>query len=105
MPTAKTARRRRKPPQRRYELDKYLTGELEGFHVVMGSTTAREAIRLRSGELSEGEAIEFVAAKVIEHDFDVADIRDLDLEDVLALSEAWTTAIKDRAVPPAQGNS
>lgn len=96
---------RRKPPQRRYELDKYLEGDLAGFHVVMGSMSAREMIRLRSGELSDGEAIEFAASKVVEHDFDVADIRDIDAEDLLALSQAWNTAMKDRAVPPAQGDS
>lgn len=96
---------RRKPPQRRYELDPYLTGELEGFHVVMGSMTTREMIRLRSGEVTESESIEFAASKVIEHDFDVADIRDIEAEDMLGIAAAWNAAIKDRAVPPAPGNS
>lgn len=105
MPTPKPPRHKRKPPHRTYELDKYLTGQLEGFHVVMGSTTARETIRLRSGELNEGEAIDFIATKVIEHDFDVDDVRDLDLQDLLAISEAWSTAIKDAVLPQAQGAS
>lgn len=105
MPTAKLRKGRRKPPQRRYELDKYLKGELKGFHVVMGSMTAREMIRLRSGELTEGEAVEFAADKVIEHDFDVPDIREIDAEDLLAISSAWSEAMKDRVLPPEQGNS
>lgn len=104
MPRPKV-RVRRRPPSRRYELDRYLTGELEGFHVVMGSMTAREMIRLRSGELTEGEAVEFAAAKVVEHDFDVDDIRDIEAEDLLAISQAWSAAMKDKAVPPARGDS
>src|SRR6476469_7032159 len=81
MPTPKPPRRKRKPPTRTYELDKYLTGDLEGYHVVMGSMSGREMIRVRSGEFTEGEAIDFAASKVIEHDFDVSDIRDIDGQD------------------------
>lgn len=94
-----------KTPHRTYILDKHLTGDLAGAHVVMGSTTGREAIWLRSGEASEGEAMEFVASKVVEHDFDVDDIRDLDLQDLLAISQAWNQVIKDAAVPPVSGDS
>ena len=105
MPTPKPPRRKRKPPTRTYELDKYLTGDLEGYHVVMGSMSGREMIRVRSGEFTEGEAIDFAASKVIEHDFDVSDIRDIDGQDLLAISQAWSQAMKDAVVPPAQGDS
>lgn len=100
MPTPKPPRRKRKPPTRTYELDKYLTGDLEGYHVVMGSMSGREMIRVRSGEFTEGEAIDFAASKVIEHDFDVSDIRDIDGQDLLAISQAWSQAMKDAALPP-----
>lgn len=105
MPTPKPPRRKRKPPTRTYALDKFLTGDLEGYHVVMGSMSGREMIRVRSGEFTEGEAIDLTASKVIEHDFDVSDIRDIDGQDLLAISKAWSDAIKDAAVPPEQGNS
>ena len=103
MPTPRAPRRKHKLPSRRYEID--LTGELEGFHVTMGSMTGRELIWLRSGEITEGEAAEFAASKVIEHDFDVPDIRDLDYYVLLQISQAWSEAMKDAAVPPASGNS
>ena len=105
MPAPKAPRRKRKAPHRTYVLDQYLEGELAGFHVVMGGMTAREMIRLRSGELSEGEAIEFAASKVIEHDFDVDDIRDIDGEDLLAISVAWSSAMRETAVPPTSATS
>jgi hypothetical protein len=100
MPAPKAPRRKRKAPSRTYILDKYLTGELEGFHIVMGSMTAREMIRLRSGDVTEGEAAELAASKVVEHDFDVADIRDIEAEDLLAISRAWSEAMRDAALPP-----
>src|SRR4051812_33582547 len=84
--------RKHKAPQRRYELD--LDGELEGFHVTMGAMTGRELIWLRSGAVSEGEAAEFAASKIIEHDFDVPDIRDLDYWILLAISQAWSQSMK-----------
>lgn len=105
MPVAQKPRHKRKPPTRTYVLDDRLTGDLAGFHIVMGAMSARDMIRLRSGELTEGEAVEFAAAKIIEHDFDVTDIRDIEAEDLLAISAAWSEAIKDRAVPPARGDS
>jgi hypothetical protein len=105
MPVPKAPRHKRKAPHRTYVLDQYLEGDLAGGHVVMGAMTAREMIRLRSGEVSEGEAIEFTASKVIEHDFDVPDIRDIDGEDLLAISVAWAAAMKDAAVPPTPATS
>ncbi len=105
MPVPKAPRHKRKAPHRTYVLDSYLEGDLAGAHVVMGAMTAREMIRLRSGELTEGEAIEFAASKVVEHDFDVIDIRDLDGEDLLAISLAWSSAMKDAAVPPTPATS
>lgn len=98
-----TARKRRKAPHRTYALT--LSGELEGFHVTMGGMTAREMIRLRSGEITEGEAIEFAASKILEHDFDIADPLDLDATDLLQISEAWSAAMKAAAVPPVIGDS
>jgi hypothetical protein len=98
-----TKRARHKPPQRTYQLK--LDGELADFHVTMGAMSARELIRIRSGEMSEGEAIEFTATKIIEHDFDVADIRDVDYWILLAISQAWSAAMRDAAVPPVPGDS
>lgn len=103
MPTPKAVHRKHKPPVRRYELK--LDGDLAEFHVVMGAMSGRETIRLRSGEMTESDALEMVAAKVIEHDFDIEDLIDLDLEVLMRISLAWNQAIKDASLPPATGGS
>lgn len=90
---------------RRYELDKHLTGDLEGAHIVMGSITGHELIRLRSGEMTEGDSITLIASKVIEHDLDTDDLLALDYAVLLSISEAWSATMKDAAVPPVKGDS
>lgn len=98
-------RHKRKPPTRTYLLDKYLTGELEGFHVVMGSPDGHQLIRLRSGEMTESEAITFAVSLIVEHDFDVTDLLDLDDWILLAISKAWGEARKDAVLPPTSASS
>lgn len=99
----KASRPKHKAPQRRYELA--LVGELDGFHVTMGSPSGRELIRLRSGEMTEGEAIEYSISKIVDHDFDVDDLLELDAWILLEVSRAWSQAMKDAAVPPTPASS
>lgn len=105
MPTPRAPRRKHRVPPRRYVIDTYLKGELAGAHIVMAGMNGRDLIRLQSGDLTEAEAMEFAASKVVEHDLEVADILDLELPDLLQISQAWRDALRDAAVPPESGAS
>lgn len=83
-----------------YVIDAHLTGDLKGAHIVMGSMTGQDVIRLQSGEMNEGDAIQLAASKIVEHNLDTDDPMSLDLAVLLQISEAWRSAIKDAAVPP-----
>lgn len=90
-------------PTRTYTLA--LPDELAGYTVVMGRPTARELIDIQAGRITDAEQLEIVARHVISQDFGVADI--LDLEDwiVAELLKAWGNAMRDAALPPANGDS
>ncbi len=103
MTTANRALRRQKPPRRTYPLK--LNGELKGFHVTMGAMSGADIVAIRSGELSEGEVMRLVAARMIEHDFDVASPLELDYWILVEILAAWGTAMEEVANPPAHGDS
>lgn len=94
---------RRAPPQRRYAL--VLGGELEGFHVTMGAMTAREIIAIQRGAMDEADVLEMVATRCVEHDFDIADLRDLDYWIIADVLDAWSDAMTAVAIPPTNGTS
>lgn len=89
---------KRELPRRRYRLD--LTGELAGYHVVMGAMWGRELIRLRRGEMDEADVLDLIADRCLEHDFDIDDLRDLDYWMLLAILDGWKEAQTDAALPP-----
>jgi hypothetical protein len=91
------AKRKKAPPRRTYPLK--LNGELAGFNVVMGSATGRDLIRIKRGEADEADILELVAARCIEHDFDVEGLADLDFWIVAEILEAWMGALNETAVP------
>ncbi len=97
------AMRRHKPPRRTYALR--LNGELKGFHVTMGTMSGADIVAIRSGELSEAEVMRIVAARMIEHDFDVASPLELDYWILVEILGAWGTAMEEAANPPANGDS
>ncbi len=88
----------RELPRRRYDIA--LTGELDGYHVVMGAMWGRELIRLRRGEMDEADVLELIAERCLEHDFGVDDLRDLDYWMLTDVLDAWKDAQLDGAVPP-----
>lgn len=90
-------------PTRTYTLA--LPDELAGYTVVMGRPTARELIDIQAGRITDAEQLEIVARHVISQDFGVDDI--LDLEDwiVAEVLKAWGVAMRDAALPPANGDS
>lgn len=88
-----------------YILDTYLTGELKGAHVVMAGMTGLDLIRIQTGDVSEAEAMQFTASKVIEHNLDTDDVLSLDLPVLLQISQAWRDAMRDSAVPPTSASS
>ncbi len=96
-------KRRRKPPVRTYVLA--LDGELEGVTVTMAPISGRDIIRIRSSAVDEAESLDILASHVIEHDFDVADVLDLDYRILLAIMTAWMTALNEGALPPGTGGS
>jgi hypothetical protein len=89
------------PPHRTYTLE--LTGELEGFRVVMGAMTGSDVIALRSGQLTEEDGLRLTAARVVEHDFDVENVLDLDFWILTEILKAWGRAMEDAALPPPSG--
>lgn len=89
------------PPKRTYTLK--LTGELAGFHVVMGAMSGADIVAVRSGELAEGEVVNIVAGRMVEHDFDVVSPLELDYWILVEILAAWGKAMEDAAVPPARG--
>jgi hypothetical protein len=91
------AGKKKTPPRRTYPLK--LNGELTGFTVVMGSATGRDLIRIKRGEADEADILELVQTRCIEHDFDVADLADLDFWIVAEILEAWMGALNETAVP------
>jgi hypothetical protein len=91
----------RELPRRSYHID--LTGELDGYHVVMGAMWGRELIRLRRGEMDEADVLELIAERCLEHDFAVEDLRDLDFWMLLAILDGWKEAQMDAALPPTNG--
>lgn len=92
---------RRALPRRTYRLT--LTGELEGFHVTMAAMRGREVIALTAGDMDEGQVIDLVAERMLEHDFGVDDPRDLDAWMLGEIVEPWVEAHKDAALPPVTG--
>lgn len=89
------------PPKRTYDLK--LTGELAGFRVTMGAMSGADIVAVRSGELSEGEVVKLVAARMVEHDFDVVDPLGLDYWILVEILGAWGKAMEEEALPPARG--
>lgn len=98
-----TKRQPRELPRRQYDL--VLKDELAGFHVKIGAMRGHELIRIRRDGLNEADVIDLVAERVIEHDFPVDDLRDLDYWALTAILEAWTDAMQETAVPPTTGES
>lgn len=82
-----------------------LTGELEGFEVVMGAMTAREIIAIQRGTANEADVLDMVQNRAIEHNFAVDDLRDLDYWIVAEILDAWSHAMEATAVPPTSGAS
>ena len=101
MPNRETRRHPQKPPKRTYPLK--LTGELAAFHVTMGAMSGRDIVAVRSGEMPEAEVVKMVAARMVEHDFDIADPLDLDYWILVDILGAWGTAMEDAANPPVTG--
>lgn len=91
-------RQPRELPRRRYRID--LTGELEGFHVVMEAMRGREIIALMRDEVAEADALELIATRCVEHDFPVDDLRDLDMWMLEQILERWQEAMTETALPP-----
>ena len=87
-------------PRRTYRID--LTGELDGYHVVMAAMRARDLIALRRGEMDEADVLDFVAERCLEHNFG-EDLRDLDYWMLIEIMERWTEAQNERALPPPSG--
>lgn len=88
-------------PRRTYTLK--LPGELAEYHVTMGAMSGRDIITIRSGAMTEAEGIRLVAERVIEHDFGVPDLLDLDYWVLTAILTAWGEAMTEAALPPATG--
>jgi len=101
MPTK--TRQPRELPRRRYKLT--LNGELAGYHATMAAMHGRELIRIQRGEMTEADVLELIAERCVEHDFGVSDLIDLDFWMLIELLEAWQIAMKETALPPAQGES
>jgi hypothetical protein len=97
-----TKRARRKPPVRQYTLA--FEGDLAPYSVVMGPISGRDIIRIRNG-ISDAETLELLGAHVLEHDFDVPDILELDYQLLLDIAGAWMRSVRDAALPPASGDS
>lgn len=91
------------PPVKLYDVR--LTGDLEGVALTMRGMTAGDLIRLRTGEMSDADAVEWVLAHVVSHNLDVESLLDLDAPIATAIIGAWGDAIKDAAVPPASATS
>lgn len=91
------------PPVRLYDVA--LDGELAGVTLRMRGMTAGDLIRLRGGEMTDAEAIEWVLAHVVEHNLDLADLRDLDAWIATVIIAKWGDAIRDSALPPATATS
>lgn len=94
MPT----RQPRELPRRRYDIA--LTGELDGYHVVMGAMRGKEIIALMRDEMREADALDLIAERCISHDFPVDDLRELDLWMLERILEAWQEAMSETALPP-----
>jgi hypothetical protein len=98
---ANRAVRRQQAPTRTYDLK--LSGDLADFHVKMKGMPGSMVLDLRSGLLKEADLIERIADSVVEHDFDVDSIAELDMGILLDIVKAWGVAMRDRANPPAIG--
>lgn len=92
-----------KPPTRLYDVA--LSGELEGVRLKMRGMSTRDLIKLRSGDVSDLEALEMVATHIVEHNLDTSDVLELDAWIGIAILGAWSDAIKDAALPPATATS
>lgn len=88
-------------PRRTYALA--LAGELAGYHVKMGAMSGRDIITIRSGGMTEEAGIRLVSERVVEHNFDVPDLLDLDYWVLTAILTAWGAAMTEAALPPATG--
>jgi hypothetical protein len=93
-----------KAPRREYVI-RFDSGPLTGAEFVMGSMTARDIIVIRSGAMNEGESLDMVADRCIRHNVDVADLRELDYEDLTAILTRWGEALAAAALPEATAAS
>lgn len=95
------SRKKHKAPSRRYTVP--LTGELDGFVVVMAAMSTREVIAVQRGEMTEADVLDMVATRCLEHDFDTEDLRDLDYWIVAQILDDWGAAMQKDALPPTNG--
>lgn len=96
---AKPRRTGKAPPRRLYELQ--LKGELADFHVTLSAMSAREIIRIRGGEINEDTALDMLERHVVDHDFDVENLGDLEFWIVTEILMAWRKAMDEAALPQA----
>jgi hypothetical protein len=90
---------------RRYVLDSFLGGDLAGAHIVMSAITGREMRDMANGSLSEGQILDLLAKRVVEHNLDVEDVLDMEQVDLMAIVEAWTKAQDAGALDPTPASS
>lgn len=76
-----------------------LTVEAIGHEFAMTRLSAADWVRLRRGDLDDGELVAAALAAVT--DSSLPDGAELDMSEGLKLMQAWVQAHKDDAVPPA----
>jgi hypothetical protein len=77
-----------------------LAGQLEGFEATMSGPTTRDFILISSGEATTAQALQLIVSHVVDHNFAVDDVLDLEPWIILELLSAWSDAVKDAALPP-----
>jgi len=96
------ARTKPKPPKRR----EYLV-PFEGVTVRMRAMSGRQIIALQRGEMQEGDVLEMTGGAILypAEDLGLDDPLDLDYDQLTALLESWGNAMREKALPNANGES
>ena len=95
--------KKRKPPVKTYTVT--LDGDLEGFVVTLKGLSTRDLIRINTGDVPTSEVLELVIDKVVEHNFDIDDLHDLDAWIAMRIFTAWSEHASEMAVPPESATS
>ncbi len=98
--------KRLKPPVHTYDVA--LSGELEGFALKMRGMSSADFIRLKTRgteEMGDIAALDMAFAHVVEHNFDVDDLRELDVWIGLEILNRWVAVLNESALPPASATS